>query len=101
MIIESDSYSFSAWVSVARCYLKPRQRYIVDDAHQFADRLCTLGLNLATAGALCAAEQIGADPPVKRRVIATTSSGIECAVHDGWQAGCGWPVTAPYSGWEP
>lgn len=65
------------------------------------DRLAMFGWNLATAGALCAAHQIGADPPVTYHLHQTQLRHITFTIPDVWYPGCQRPVTAPEDGWEP
>jgi hypothetical protein len=52
------------------------------------DRLATLGLNLAIAGALCASYEIGLDPPVECVPVPRLPDAVTVAM---WHPGCGRP----------
>ncbi len=47
--------------------------------------------NLSIAGALCAAHELGADPPTVTRVVARLEIGDAVTV-EMWRPGCQWPA---------
>ena len=59
-----------------------------------------LGRNLSVGGALCAAHQIGFDPPVRWWTIAESPTML-VRVPNTWYPGCSWPADKPDDGWEP
>lgn len=70
------------------------------DLYETREALAYFGRNLAVVGALCAAEQIGFDPPIRWRTIADGPHHV-ARVPNTWQAGCQWPAEKPEGGWQP